>query len=392
MTVPGTGPDVAVFDSGVCDGAVAADGEAWRADPGGSAVLYGMVATIAEVLERLEARLDRIEVCVARPDTSALEARVAAVADAVASAPTPVVDLDALAAMVAERLAPGTAIRPADSELPVVLDDLVGRLGQVESSVQAARADGEAAAARLTSELQALLGAGMERLLTHATAADEALGADLRASFHRTAEMASTVHAVHDTLQTLGEQLARLAADERGRPVLEALEAIGRQHQEAVFTLQTALVRRIDGRTAALARLMEGRDDRSASVQLLERLGTELGEEHRRLEAVLGLCQSVATAVEQQAAVGGRVAELVLETRTAMRSDVERVESAVQLEAVKSRQQDQARLTQVAAGVTEVVERETALVAQRVAALANTVDAVRAALHAHVAHVEASTD
>jgi len=120
----------------------------------------------------------------------------------------------------------------------------------------------------------------------------------------------------------------------------------------------------------------------SATLKLLERLGAELGDEHRRLETVQSLCQSVASAVEQQAAVGSRVAELVMETRSVMRSDVERLESAVHLEAVKGRQQDQARLAQVAAGVAEVVEREAALVSQRVASLSATVEGVRAAVHA----------
>lgn len=456
-------------------------------DTGSDVVAHGMLATLAEVLERLDARLGNLETAVARqqaerrtaddligdrlrpalaavearlgevesrvarPDTSALEAQLAAVVDRVAhlheavnrSRGEATVAVEEVGESLVERLAglEGAlaslgAVRLHGSDDIPGLQDVLERLGRVESLVQQHTADQEARAAQLTADVQSLLGSGMERLLTHAGAADELVTADVRAALQRLTEVASAVDGLGGVVTGVQEQLTRLTADERTRPLVEALETSAREHREAMAELQTALVRRIDGRTSALARLVDANGElapllqrlttateeqdarakeladavrgvpaaveeqlgtlreeleqtivgmarrQSATLKLLERLGAELGDEHRRLETVQSLCQSVAAAVEQQAAVGGRVAELVMETRSIMRSDVERLESTVHLEAVKGRQQDQARLAQVAAGVTEVVERETALVAQRVASLSAAVEGVRAAVHA----------
>jgi ABC-type transporter Mla subunit MlaD len=458
--------------------------------PGTEAVVHGMLATLAEVLERLdgrmaeletavarqdaerrtaddvvgdrlrpalaaiEARIGEVEARVARPDTSALEAQLATVADRVAhlheavnrSRGEATMAVEQVGESLVERLgglegALGSlgAVRLRGSDDLPGLEDVLDRLARVESMVQQHTADQEARAAKLTAEVQSVLGSGMERLLTHAGAADELLTSDLRGALQRLTEVASAVDGLGTGVTAVHEQLARLTAEERTRPLVAAMETAAREHREAMAELQTALVRRIDGRTSALARLVDGngelepllqrlasaldeqdtrgkelaealqavpgrveeqvgslREDleqvitgmsrrQSATLKLLERLGAELGDEHRRLETVQSLCQSVAAAVEQQAAVGGRVAELVLETRSVMRSDVERLESTVHLEAVKGRQQDQARLAQLAAGVTEVVERETALVAQRVAALSGVVEGVRAAVHTQAA-------
>ena len=467
---------------------------------GNEAVVHGMLATLAEVLDRLdtrlagletavarqdaerrtaddssvdrvrasltaiEARLGEVEARVARPDTSALETQLAAVVEAVGDLSTPsraladrvaqlheavnrsrgeaTVAVEQVGDALAERLtglegalASLGAVRMHGSDDVPGLADVLERLARVESLMQQQLSDQEARAAQLAAEVQSVLGSGMERLLTHAGAADELRTADLRASLQRLTELASAVDGIAGTVAGLHEQVARLSADERTRPLVAAQEATTSALREAMAELQTALVRRIDGRTSALARLVDGNGDlapllqklnagldeqdargrelveavrgvpgaveeqlgslredleqtvtgmtrrQAATLKLLERLGNELGDEHRRLETVQSLCQSVASAVEQQAAIGGRVAELVLETRSVMRSDVERLESTVHLEAVKGRQQDQARLAQVAAGVTDVVEREAALVAQRVAALVGTVESVRAALH-----------
>lgn len=424
---------------------------------GSEAVVHGMLGTLAEVLDRLdsrlaglETRLCEVEAGIARPDTSALESQLAAVVDRVAhlhesvnrSRGEATLAVEQVGDALVERL---TGLEGALASLGAVrlhgtddvpgLEDVLDRLARLESLMQQQLSDQEARGARLAAEVQSVLGSGMERLLTHAGAADEMRTADLRSSLQRLGEVASAVDAIGTTVTELHEQVGRLTAEDRMRPLVAALETTALEHREAMAELQTALVRRIDGRTSALARLVDGngdlgpllqklsaaleeqdargrevveavqgvpeavegqlgslRDDleqtvtalsrrQSATLKLLERLGAELGDEHRRLETVQGLCQSVASAVEQQAAVGGRVAELVLETRSVMRSDVERLESTVQLEAVKGRQQDQARLAQVAADVTDVVEREAALVAQRVAALAGTVESVRTALH-----------
>lgn len=436
---------------------VTATFDASPTSPGSDVVAHGMLATLAEVLDRLdgrlaglETRLADVEEGIARPDTSALETQLAAVVDRVAHLHEAVNRSRGEATMAAEHvgdtvverltglegaLASLGAVRMHGTDDVPGLEDVLERLARVESLLQQQLSDQEARGARLAAEMQAVLGSGMERLLTHAGAADDLLTSDLRSSVHRLTEVASAVDGIGTAVVELHEQVGRLTAEERMRPLVAALETAASENREAMAELQTALVRRIDGRTSALARLVDGNVDlaplleklgaaleeqdargrevveavravpgavqehlgslredvaqtvtglirrQSATLKLLERLGAELGDEHRRLETVQSLCQSVASAVEQQAAVGGRVAELVLETRSVMRSDVERLESTVQLEAVKGRQQDQARLAQVAAGVTDVVERETALVAQRVAALAGTVDSVRAALH-----------
>lgn len=464
-SVPGPDSDVAVFEDGAF---------------GGTAVLHGMLATLAEVLDRLEGRLADLETAVARPDTRALEARLAAVeerlapvadrldevrgltrslarleaavaegraevamaakaaadehtatgadhdlggrlADRVAQLQEAVNRSRGEATSVIEQVGDGLGQRLAAVEAAVAAvamptpvapasdaagwEDVVDRVARVESLMRELRAEEDARATRLAAELQSSVAAGMERLLANATAVDESLTADLRAALHRLGEVASTVDGVGAGLDGLSRQVARLTGDDRLRPVLDAMEATAREQQEALAAAQAALVRRIDGRTSALARLFDGTGElgpllgrlatavdgfdqgvtaitrrQGATLKLLEQLGAELGDEHRRLEAVQSLCQSVAAAVEQQAAVGGRVAELVLETRAAMRGDVERLESTVQLETVKSRQQDQARLAQATAGVTEVVEREATLVAQRVAAVGAVVEAVRASL------------
>jgi hypothetical protein len=467
--VPGNGSDAAVADLTGSDFA-------------GSAVLHGMLATLAEYLERLDGRLAGLETAVARPDTTALEARLAALeerlapvadraeeakglsrslarleaavaegraevamaAKAAAEAPEAPAD-DGIGGRLADRVAQlqeavnrsrgeatsaierigdGLGQRLAALEAAVAVaaqapapaaveavsetsawEDVVDRVGRLESLLRDAGAAEEARATRLAADVQSSVAAGMDRLLGHAAAVDESLTAEMRAALHRLGEVASSIDGVSAGLDGLGRQVARLAGEERLRPVLDAVEATAREQQEALAAVQAALTRRVDVRTSALARLVEGNGElgpllgrlsaaldgfdqgltgltrrQSATLKLLEQLGAELGDEHRRLEAVQSLCQSVAAAVEQQAAVGSRVADLVLETRAAMRGDVERLESTVQLEAVKGRQQEQAQLVQAAAGVTEVVEREATLVAQRVAAVGAVVEAVRASL------------
>ena len=466
--MPGNGSDAAVADLA-------------GGDVVGSAVLHGMIATLAEYLERLDERLATLETAVARPDTSALEARLAAVeerlapvadrleeargltrslarleaavaegraevamaAKTAADAPSAPSD-DGIGGRLADRVAQlqeavnrsrgeatsaverigdalgqrlaaleaAVAAAPASAATPVesaaeaaAWEDVVDRVGRLESLLRDLGAAEEARATRLAADVQSSVAAGMDRLLSHAAAVDESLAAEMRAALHRLAEVASSVEGVSAGLDGVGRQVARLAGEERLRPVLDALEATAREQQEALAAAQAAVVRRVDVRTSALARMLDGNGElgphlgrlaaaldgfdrsvtgltrrQSATLKLLEQLGAELGDEHRRLEAVQSLCQSVAAAMEQQAAVGGRVADLVLETRSAMRADVERLESTVQSEAAKSRQLDQGRLAQVAAGLTEVVEREATLVAQRVAAVGAVAEAVRASM------------
>lgn len=307
------------------------------------------------------------------------------------------------------------------------LGRLADRIAQLQESMNRSRGETVSAVDRLAVELQSALGSGLERLLAHATGGDDALASDVRSVLHRLGEVAAGVETVSLTATTVVDQVNRLVADDRSRPVLAALENASREQQEGIAALHTAVVRRIDGRTSALARALDGvgeiapllqrlngllddaggrsdaaeravaalREDLAqelggltkrqvSALRLLERVGAALDDEQRRLEGVQSLCQSVAGAVEQQAAVGSRVAELVVDTRSGLRGDLERLESTVQLEGAKRQQQDQARLAQMAAGVTEVVERETALVAQRVAGLGAAVESLRQALQSHL--------
>src|SRR5438552_15275842 len=124
---------------------------------------------------------------------------------------------------------------------------------------------------------------------------------------------------------------------------------------------------------------------RSASaVKLSERLVTMVEDERRCIEAIHALCQSLAGAVEHSGALTGRVADIVLESRSAMRGDAERVETAVHLETIKQYQQNQAQLAQAVAAIGDVVERESAVLSQRLSAVTATVETIRTVLHAHV--------
>lgn len=147
-------------------------------------------------------------------------------------------------------------------------------------------------------------------------------------------------------------------------------ESIGRS-LEAVRSYLGEGLMHVSRRQAGTGKAMESA---TAALQSME----------RQLNNLAGLCQSLASGVEQQSGASGRVADLVLETRAALRSDVDRLEATVHLEALKLHQQDQARLSGAASATSEVVEREAGLLAQRVSAVAAAVESVRTVLHAHV--------
>ncbi|HEX9970212.1 MAG TPA: hypothetical protein VGB03_08740, partial [Acidimicrobiales bacterium] len=384
------------------------------------------LAAVQQVVEAPEVadRLARIESAVVEVAGAATPERLARIESVV----TDLADADRLARIESAvvEVAARTATRSEDA-LPEALDEVSARLARVEAAVAAAREQDEARATALTTELQSALGSGMERLLATAAGKDDLVASDVRSALARLGEVAAGVDSVSGAVANVAEQVGRLVADDRSRTVIAAVEAASREQQDALGAVHTAVVRRIDGRTSALANLLDGfadlppvlqrlaaaadedesrakaaerlmaelRDDLAQEVgtlakrqvgalRLLEKVTASLDDEQRRLEGVQSLCQSVAGAVEQQAAVGSRVAELVLETRAAMRDDVERLESTLHLDTVKRQQHDQARLASVASGVAEVVERETALVAQRVAALASTVESLRNSLHSNL--------
>lgn len=147
-----------------------------------------------------------------------------------------------------------------------------------------------------------------------------------------------------------------------------------RKHAAALDRAVQAMRSSQDGLAAAFVDL---RDGNGVVPQRLDQIGAALDITRRQLGEVGELTRGVHGAVEQQQAMGTRLAELVTQVRAATRSDIERVESSIHLEVLKQHQQDQARLTQAVAGVSEVVEREAAVLAQRVSALATEVDAIR---------------
>lgn len=195
-------------------------------------------------------------------------------------------------------------------------------------------------------------------------------------------------------LDQIRSQLVQLAATVTSVPA-----DVERRHNEAVTALErvtdslgtlrkhaASLDRAVqsmrtshDGLVAAFIDL---RDGNGVVPQRLDQIGAAIDATRRQLGEVVETGRSVAGAVDQQQAMGNRLAELVTQVRAATRSDIERVESSIHLEVLKQHQQDQARLTQAVAGVSEVVEREAGVIAQRVSALANEVDAIRMELAA----------
>lgn len=364
---------------------------------------------------------------------------------------------------------PGQGPIGGPSPIVSVLDEVRDRLAQLESALGRMEVRDEARAAQLAADVQTALGAGVERLLVHSQAADDLLSGDVKAALARLADLGSTVGSVATQIESMADVVGRVGAEDRARPLLEALEAFSHEQTDAITSMHSSLSRRFDTRLQSLATTVDGLvmpneviggigasvaqlrnaldDHRSRAEEILEvvtglgdavaalptegairaevdrissglewirtegltqavaevrrdleegvvaittrqattrksleRVTSWLAEEQRRLESIQQLCQAVATSSEQSGAIGNRVAELVLEARSQMRGDVERLESAVQLAGVKQQQADHARLSQATAGVTEVIERETALLAQRVSALAGSIESIRSAL------------
>ena len=190
-------------------------------------------------------------------------------------------------------------------------------------------------------------------------------------------------------LDQIRSQLVQLAATITSVPA-----DVERRHNEAVTALDrvtdslgslrkhaASLDRAVQSMRAShdglVAAFVDLRDGNGVVPQRLDQIGSALDATRRQLGEVVETGRTVVSAVDQQQAMGNRLAELVTQVRAATRSDIERVESSIHLEVLKQHQQDQARLTQAVAGVSEVVEREAGVIAQRVSALATEVDAIR---------------
>lgn len=197
------------------------------------------------------------------------------------------------------------------------------------------------------------------------------------------AEVAAAVGAVQGGLasalarqETALEQVLITLADRR-----DSEATVG----DAVAALESSIAGSLEAVRSYLGEgLMHVSRRQAGTGKAMESAAAALQSMERQLNGLAGLCQSLASGAEQQSGASARVADLVLETRAALRSDVDRLEATVHLESLKLHQQDQARLAGAASATTEVVEREAALLAQRVSAVAAAVESVRSVLHTHV--------
>lgn len=207
-------------------------------------------------------------------------------------------------------------------------------------------------------------------------------------------KVSSRLESQQPHLDQIRSQLVQLAAtitsvpadvERRHNEAVTALERVTdslgtlRKHAASLDRAVQSMRTSHDGLVAAFVDL---RDGNGVVPQRLDQIGSSLDATRRQLGEVVETGRTVVSAVDQQQAMGNRLAELVTQVRAATRSDIERVESSIHLEVLKQHQQDQARLTQAVAGVSEVVEREAGVIAQRVSALANEVDAIRLELAA----------
>jgi hypothetical protein len=223
-----------------------------------------------------------------------------------------------------------------------------------------------------------------------APAVAERLEALVRAVGTLRASVDAMPASVDSALSSVAHQAAEhqdglTAALDRFRDAIEAqgggLQRVHDSLQTVTATVDTGLERLRSSVGEGLQSV--GRRGAAASKHL-ERVLAMLEDDRRGIEALHGLSQSLSSSLEQSTAMSGRVAELVLESRSAMRGDVERLESAVHLENVKQQQQAQAHLAQAVATIGDVVERESVVLSQRVSAVTAAVETIRTVLHAHV--------
>lgn len=249
--------------------------------------------------------------------------------------------LRALHASLVRRMEAAVAGRPEGDD--GVVTALLGRLDQLAGSVSAVRSSVEALPAGVESTLASVA--------TEITEQQDAISSSLDRFRDAVESQSTTLARVQESVQGLGGSvdggLERLRSS-----VGEGLVGIGR-------------------RTAA-------------SMKQLDRILALMEDDRRGIEGLQALCQSLASATEQSGSLGGRVADLVLESRSAMRGDIERLESSVHLENVKQQQQSQAHLAQAVATIGDVVERESVVLSQRMAAVTAAVETIRTVLHAHI--------
>jgi len=272
----------------------------------------------------------------------------------------------------------------------------------LEAIDAAARENGEVLAA-LHSSITRRIDARVRSVgeMVDGLAAPLSATAALAPTLHEISQAVSNQHAVVDRVRMLGEELRDAVGGVPGG----LAGSLGRQ-EAALDEMRAAVVGRVGdsdalrdafaGLDASIGRsleavrsylgegLMHVSRRQAGTGKAMESATAALQSMERQLNGLAGLCQSLSAGVEQQSGASARVADLVLETRSALRSDVDRLEATVHLEALKLHQQDQARLSGAASATSEVVERETGLLAQRISAVAAALESVRSVLHTHV--------
>ena len=276
----------------------------------------------------------------------------------------------------------------------------VSRIAEDGGGRSQALLDAIAASGQESHERMRSLHASLVRHLDGAGGAGQADGVVAEVQ-HRLDEVLAAVKSVRASVDRLPPGLegglARIAADaaeQQGaltvsldslRKALEDQSDGMRKVQESLHALGGMVDGSLERMRSSVGEGLVGVGRRSASaVKLSERLVTMVEDERRGIEAIHALCQSLAGAVEHSGALTGRVADIVLESRSAMRGDAERVETAVHLETIKQYQQNQAQLAQAVAAIGDVVERESAVLSQRLSAVTATVETIRTVLHTHV--------
>jgi chromosome segregation ATPase len=270
------------------------------------------------------------------------------------------------------------------------------RLHEAEQTIAAAMAAAVAGAAGdddAIAELRRSLAEQSRELLDALSAASHELHASLAKRFDaRTKAIADNLDGLAaslDAARKLGPSLDKVGSRlEAQQPYLDQIRHQLVQLAAAMAAVPADVERRHAETTASMEKVADGLAGLRRHAAALDRAVQGMRESHEILTtsvvdlrdgagAMPAKLDHLSTAAEQQQAMANRLTELVTQVRSATRSDIERVESSIHLEVLKQHQVDQARLAQAVAGVSEVVEREAAVLHQRLSALAAEVDAVR---------------
>lgn len=339
--------------------------------------LQGVLATGMERLASLASRTDETTAA----ELQGVRTRVEAIASSLAGLAAEVTGI----AEVSRRLVDEGRARPVLE----AIDAATREQGEMLSALHASITRRVDARGRALGEMVDALSGPLSAVAGLAPGLQEVGQAIVRqqAALERTRsiaeEVATSVGAVPGGLAgALGRQEAVL---EQVRAAVADRGDDGATLRDAVAGLESSIGRSLEAVRSYLGEgLMHVSRRQAGTGKAMESAAAALQSMERQLNGLAGLCQSLASGVEQQTGASARVADLVLETRAALRSDVDRLEATVHLESLKLHQQDQARLAGAASATTEVVEREAALLAQRVSAVAAAVESVRSVLYTHV--------